>query len=60
MVIVALWCVQMRPTDRPSMSKVIEMLEGHVESLQLPPKPSLRPQDACPEDVGFDKIIVAV
>ncbi|KAH7682671.1 Glycerophosphodiester phosphodiesterase protein [Dioscorea alata] len=36
---IGLWCIQMRPFDRPSMSKVIEMLEGDVEDLQMPPKP---------------------
>ncbi|XP_043720666.1 rust resistance kinase Lr10-like [Telopea speciosissima] len=41
LIIVALWCIQMKPNDRPSMSKVIEMLEGSVELLQMPPKPSL-------------------
>ncbi|KAK9944652.1 hypothetical protein M0R45_010212 [Rubus argutus] len=41
MVITALWCIQMRPSDRPSMNKVIEMLEGEVEGLQMPAKPSL-------------------
>ncbi|KAL6321674.1 hypothetical protein AAG906_031182 [Vitis piasezkii] len=41
MVIVALWCVQMKPMDRPSMSKALDMLEGDVELLQLPPKPTL-------------------
>ena len=39
MIIVALWCIQLKPFDRPSMSKVIEMLEGEVESLEMPPKP---------------------
>ncbi|RWR86884.1 putative BRASSINOSTEROID INSENSITIVE 1-associated receptor kinase 1 precursor [Cinnamomum micranthum f. kanehirae] len=34
----------MRPIDRPSMSKVSEMLEGRVELLQMPPKPFLSPQ----------------
>ena len=41
MVIVALWCVQMKPMDRPSMSKALEMLEGEVELLEMPPKPTL-------------------
>ncbi|XP_062120195.1 rust resistance kinase Lr10-like [Humulus lupulus] len=41
MIIVALWCIQLKPSDRPTMDKVIEMLEGEVESLQIPPKPSL-------------------
>ncbi|KAG6655969.1 hypothetical protein CIPAW_05G253600 [Carya illinoinensis] len=39
MIIVALWCIQMKPNDRPSMKKVIEMLEGDIECLQIPPKP---------------------
>ncbi|KAG6655981.1 probable receptor-like protein kinase At5g39020 [Carya illinoinensis] len=39
MIIVALWCIQMKPNDRPSMNKVIEMLEGDIECLQIPPKP---------------------
>ncbi|XP_034711128.1 LEAF RUST 10 DISEASE-RESISTANCE LOCUS RECEPTOR-LIKE PROTEIN KINASE-like 2.4 isoform X2 [Vitis riparia] len=41
MVIAALWCIQMKPTDRPSMSKALKMLEGEIELLQMPPKPSL-------------------
>ncbi|XP_062120134.1 rust resistance kinase Lr10-like [Humulus lupulus] len=41
MVIVALWCIQPKPSDRPPMNKVIELLEGEVECLQMPPKPSL-------------------
>ncbi|XP_043720667.1 rust resistance kinase Lr10-like [Telopea speciosissima] len=45
LIIVALWCIQMKPNDRPSMSKVIEMLEGSVELLQMPPKPSLTSLD---------------
>ena len=34
MIIVALWCIQMKPSDHPSMNKVVKMLEGEVESLQ--------------------------
>ena len=41
MVIVALWCIQLKPTNRPSMGKALEMLEGEVELLQMPPKPTL-------------------
>ncbi|RWR83705.1 rust resistance kinase Lr10 [Cinnamomum micranthum f. kanehirae] len=41
MMIVALWCIQLIPTERPSMSKVIEMLEGSIEDLHMPPKPLL-------------------
>ncbi|XP_050136407.1 LEAF RUST 10 DISEASE-RESISTANCE LOCUS RECEPTOR-LIKE PROTEIN KINASE-like 2.1 isoform X4 [Malus sylvestris] len=46
MVLTALWCIQMKPSDRPSMSKVVEMLGGDVECLQMPLKPSLCPQEA--------------
>jgi serine/threonine protein kinase len=41
MIIVALWCIQMMPSDRPSMNKVVQMLEGEVECLQMPSKPFL-------------------
>jgi interleukin-1 receptor-associated kinase 1 len=37
MVVVGLWCVQISPSDRPSMSRVVEMLEKSTEELQLPP-----------------------
>ena len=50
MIIVALWCIQLKPSDRPSMSKVVEMLEGNVELLQMPPKPFLTPQEVPAED----------
>ncbi|XP_035548838.1 rust resistance kinase Lr10-like isoform X2 [Juglans regia] len=39
MMIVALWCIQLKPSDRPSMMKVIKMLKGDVECLQVPLKP---------------------
>ncbi|CAN1194424.1 Rust resistance kinase Lr10 [Linum perenne] len=41
MVIVGLWCIQTNPRNRPPMNKVVEMLEGDAESLQLPPRPVL-------------------
>ncbi|KAK3425891.1 hypothetical protein EUGRSUZ_F02107 [Eucalyptus grandis] len=41
MIIVSLWCIQTNPSDRPPIMKVIEMLEGSFESLQMPPKPIL-------------------
>ncbi|KAK7385006.1 hypothetical protein VNO78_30713 [Psophocarpus tetragonolobus] len=43
MLIVALWCIQLKPNDRPSMKNVIKMLEGTIESLEMPPKPSFCP-----------------
>nr|XP_048330097.1 rust resistance kinase Lr10-like isoform X2 [Ziziphus jujuba var. spinosa] len=52
MIIVALWCIQMNPNDRPTMSRVKEMLEGDVESLQMPPKPFVCPQEKPVNDEG--------
>ncbi|KAJ4879745.1 PR5-like receptor kinase [Raphanus sativus] len=50
MVLVGLWCIQTNPFDRPPMIKVVEMLEGSVEALQVPPKPILcLPTAAIPE-----------
>ncbi|GAA0152318.1 hypothetical protein LIER_10829 [Lithospermum erythrorhizon] len=41
MVIVSLWCIQTDPSHRPTMNKVVEMLEGDLDILQLPPRPYL-------------------
>ncbi|XP_042487318.1 LEAF RUST 10 DISEASE-RESISTANCE LOCUS RECEPTOR-LIKE PROTEIN KINASE-like 2.1 [Macadamia integrifolia] len=41
LIVVALWCIQLKPVDRPSMTKVMEMLEGTQELLEMPPKPFL-------------------
>ncbi|MBA0817719.1 hypothetical protein Gohar_028312 [Gossypium harknessii] len=38
MIVVGLWCIQTNPKDRPSISKVKEMLES-TQPLQIPPKP---------------------
>ncbi|KAL3499707.1 hypothetical protein ACH5RR_038800 [Cinchona calisaya] len=58
MILVALWCIQMKPTDRPSMNKVIEMLEGDGELLEMPPKPFQSPDEMLAEDDGIDPNIV--
>ncbi|KAM3693039.1 hypothetical protein ACB098_08G133700 [Castanea mollissima] len=39
MIIVSLWCIQIDPSNRPSMSRVVKMLEESLNSLQIPPKP---------------------
>ncbi|TVT98611.1 hypothetical protein EJB05_56046, partial [Eragrostis curvula] len=39
LAIVALWCIQWNPKNRPSMSKVVNMLTGRLQNLQIPPKP---------------------
>ncbi|GMP62346.1 hypothetical protein CsSME_00024476 [Camellia sinensis var. sinensis] len=54
LVIVALWCIQMQPSDRPSMNKVVEMLEGDVEQRQMPSKPFMCPQERPIEEHRFD------
>ncbi|KAJ4966252.1 hypothetical protein NE237_018101 [Protea cynaroides] len=41
MVLVGLWCIQLDPTNRPSINRVVDMLEGNLESLPIPPKPFL-------------------
>nr|CAD1834962.1 unnamed protein product [Ananas comosus var. bracteatus] len=41
LILVGLWCIQIIPADRPSMSRVVEMLEGGVECLPMPPFPKL-------------------
>ncbi|EOA19134.1 hypothetical protein CARUB_v10007805mg [Capsella rubella] len=41
MVLVGLWCIQPCPSDRPPMNKVVEMIEGSLDVLDVPPKPSM-------------------
>ncbi|KAL5830505.1 hypothetical protein ACOSQ3_019973 [Xanthoceras sorbifolium] len=37
LAIVGLWCIQWNPTDRPSMTVVMQMLEGDLQCLEIPP-----------------------
>ncbi|XP_006643676.1 rust resistance kinase Lr10-like [Oryza brachyantha] len=39
MALVALWCIQWNPRNRPSMTKVVNMLTGRLQNIQVPPKP---------------------
>ncbi|MQM04713.1 hypothetical protein Taro_037519 [Colocasia esculenta] len=41
MIVIGLWCIQTNPRSRPSMSNIVEMLQGNSDGLQLPPKPYL-------------------
>uniref|UniRef100_A0A7N0SWB3 Protein kinase domain-containing protein n=1 Tax=Kalanchoe fedtschenkoi TaxID=63787 RepID=A0A7N0SWB3_KALFE len=50
MMIVGLWCVQLKPSARPSMHRVVEMLEGDIQLLQMPPKPFMSPHDLQPDE----------
>ena len=40
----------MKSIDCPSMSKALEMLEGKVELLEMPPKPTLYSEEISIED----------
>ncbi|WVZ72177.1 hypothetical protein U9M48_020679 [Paspalum notatum var. saurae] len=39
MALIGLWCIQTVPASRPSMSRVMEMLEKSVHELAMPPRP---------------------
>ncbi|XVE75214.1 hypothetical protein DITRI_Ditri12bG0077600 [Diplodiscus trichospermus] len=39
MLMVGLWCIQINQRDRPSMKRVVEMLTGSMEAIEMPPKP---------------------
>ncbi|XVF87999.1 hypothetical protein PTKIN_Ptkin19aG0013900 [Pterospermum kingtungense] len=50
MIIVSLWCIQTNPSDRPSMTKVLEMLQGSLQSLPIPPRPFLFSPPRSPQN----------
>ncbi|KAG9457304.1 hypothetical protein H6P81_001812 [Aristolochia fimbriata] len=39
MCMVGLWCIQHVPSNRPNMRKVIQMLEGMNNEIEMPPNP---------------------
>ncbi|KAG0536662.1 hypothetical protein BDA96_03G083000 [Sorghum bicolor] len=39
MALIGLWCIQTVPASRPSMSRVLEMLERSIDELAMPPRP---------------------
>lgn len=51
MLMVGFWCIQTAPADRPSMNNVVDMLQGNVQCIQIPPLPFLlsspKPQLSC-------------
>ncbi|WZZ32537.1 hypothetical protein YC2023_015938 [Brassica napus] len=50
MALVGLWCVQYSPSDRPPMNRVVEMMEGSIDALEVPPRPVLQiPTAPLPE-----------
>ncbi|XP_027910886.1 LEAF RUST 10 DISEASE-RESISTANCE LOCUS RECEPTOR-LIKE PROTEIN KINASE-like 2.5 [Vigna unguiculata] len=52
MYVVALWCIQLKPNDRPSIKRVVDMLEERAESLEMPPKPVYYPHETIGHDGG--------
>ncbi|CAN6247623.1 unnamed protein product [Urochloa humidicola] len=38
MASIGLWCIQVSPTSRPTMSKVLEMFEKSADQIEIPPK----------------------
>ncbi|CAN7119398.1 unnamed protein product [Brassica rapa subsp. narinosa] len=42
MALVGLWCIQSSPLDRPPMNRVVEMMEGSLDALEVPPRPVLQ------------------
>ncbi|CAL9071867.1 unnamed protein product [Musa textilis] len=49
LAVVGLWCIQIKPSERPTMAKVMEMLEADVSSLPMPPKPFFSSVDSTSE-----------
>ncbi|KAJ3692435.1 hypothetical protein LUZ60_012785 [Juncus effusus] len=41
LLIVAFWCIQWNPAARPNISRVVQMLDSELESLEISPKPFL-------------------
>ncbi|XP_078159325.1 rust resistance kinase Lr10-like [Carex rostrata] len=39
LAIVALWCIQWSPKDRPPMRRIVQMLVESLKNLQMPPQP---------------------
>ncbi|XP_022771996.1 LEAF RUST 10 DISEASE-RESISTANCE LOCUS RECEPTOR-LIKE PROTEIN KINASE-like 2.4 isoform X2 [Durio zibethinus] len=49
LIVVSLWCIQTNPTDRPSMTKVLEMFQGSLQLLVMPPAPFISSPARSPE-----------
>ncbi|KAL6626698.1 hypothetical protein ACP70R_030424 [Stipagrostis hirtigluma subsp. patula] len=38
MILIGLWCIQVLPMHRPTITKVLEMFERELDKLEMPPK----------------------
>ncbi|CAL5210016.1 unnamed protein product [Lathyrus oleraceus] len=54
MTVVSLWCIQTNPLNRPSMHKVVEMLEANLQVLEMPPKPFLSSPSTSPTHLSSE------
>ncbi|CAK8574034.1 unnamed protein product [Lathyrus sativus] len=54
MTVVSLSCIQTNPSNRPSMHKVVEMLEGSLQVLEMPPKPFLSSPSTSPTHLSSE------
>ncbi|CAA7016439.1 unnamed protein product [Microthlaspi erraticum] len=61
MKLVGLWCIQSSPSDSPPMNRVVEMMEGSTDSLDVPPKPVLQhiPAVILPESSWISEEILS-
>lgn len=50
MILVSLWCIQTIPFTRPSMDRVVQMLEGSPELIEVPPIPTFSSPPRAPSD----------
>ncbi|KAI9088096.1 hypothetical protein K1719_030073 [Acacia pycnantha] len=50
---VGLWCIQTIPAQRPTMSRVMEMLEASMDSLEMPPKPFTSSPSTSPSEFSL-------
>jgi hypothetical protein len=55
LAIVASWCIQWSPEDRPSMTKVVQMLGENLQNLQMPQRPAIYPSY---HDASLDEITI--
>ncbi|XP_047325949.1 LEAF RUST 10 DISEASE-RESISTANCE LOCUS RECEPTOR-LIKE PROTEIN KINASE-like 2.2 [Impatiens glandulifera] len=55
-MLVALWCIQMKPSDRPPMHKVVEILEGNIEHIEIPPRSFLFDRDMSTPNNMYDNL----
>ncbi|XP_031116754.1 LEAF RUST 10 DISEASE-RESISTANCE LOCUS RECEPTOR-LIKE PROTEIN KINASE-like 2.1 [Ipomoea triloba] len=61
MMLVSLWCIQTNPADRPSIRKVVEMLEGSIDSLHIPPKSNFcPPTDESPQQSSTSSVTTQI